>query len=251
MRFILLNGRFVSARRASIPVLDRAVMPGLGLFESLRIYDGEPFLLDEHVARMRAGARRLGIRMPPVRGIDRLIAANRARNAALRILLTGGAPGVRPSLIAMTDRLPRVPRSVAVETVVTSRGPLAGIKSLNYLEHRMIREAARRRGAYEAIYVTPAGELLEGTSTNLFAVVGGRVVTPPRREILPGITRARVMRLADVAERRLTLRDLRRASEVFITNALIEIVPVRRMDAVRFRKGAVARALKARYREGT
>lgn len=248
MRHILLNGRLVPARRASIPVLDRAVMPGLGLFESLRVYDGEPFLLHEHLARMRVGARRLGIRMPVVRGIDRLIAADRVRNAVLRIILTGGGPGVRPSLIAMTDALPAVPSTVAVEPVAVARGPLAGVKSLNYLENRMIRDAARRRGFYEAVFVTPRGELLEGTSSNIFAVIGGRVVTPPLRGILPGITRARVMRLADVRERRLTLRDLRRAGEVFITSALIEVVPVRRVGAIRFRNFAVARALREAYR---
>lgn len=264
MPSVLLNGNRIPERRATIPVLDRAVMPGLGLFETLRIYGGRPFALREHLRRMRAGARRLGLRCPfadrsLARAIDGLIEANRVRSGVLRVLLTSGAPRIRPSVIVMTPRLPRLPRGarrrgVRVSIVPGTRNPdrlLAGIKSLNYLEPRLLRDRARAGGAFEAIYADAKGRLLEGTSSNLFAVIRGHVVTPPEHGILPGITRARIIRLLGrVRLRPLTRSDLMRAEEVFLTNALIEVLPVRQVGPVRIPGTAfmVARDLQARYR---
>jgi branched-subunit amino acid aminotransferase/4-amino-4-deoxychorismate lyase len=262
--WVLLDGELVPARRPAVSALDRALFPGLGLFETTRIYDGRPFRLRQHLRRMRAGARRLGLRCPfdderLARDVDRLIEANGARGAALRLFVTSGGPGVRPSVIGVLDHLRRIPASVwsrgaAAEIapcVRDPRSPLAGVKSLNYLEGRILRAAARRRGAHDAIYLSPDGRLLEGTSCNLFAVIGGQIATPPLMGILPGVTRACVMELLGaVRERSLRIADLRRASEVFLTSSLVEVLPLSKIGPVRLpRRGfPVARDLWRRYR---
>jgi branched-chain amino acid aminotransferase len=262
---VLVNGRILPPGRPAIPAADRALFPGLGLFETMRVYGGRAYLLDEHLARMRRGARVLGLRLPfpaarVARDVARLLRVAGAREAALRLVLTSGAPGVAPSLVAAIEAIHPPPddlwtRGARLEIapcVQDPRSPLAGVKSLNYLERRLIRGAARARGAYEAVYLGPDGRVLEGTSSNLFAVIGGRVTTPPLVGILPGVTRAHVLRLlGGVRERPLRPADLARASEVFLTSSLAEVLPVSRVGTIRLpRRGfPVARELARRYRE--
>lgn len=265
MNPVLVNGRLLPAARPAISAADRALFPGLGLFETMRLYGGRPFLLREHLRRMRRGARRLGLHVPfsdarIERDVARLVAAAGRPEAALRIVLTSGGEGVRPSIVATIDALHPLPadlwrRGVRLElapSVQDPRSPLAGVKSLNYLERRLIRTAARRRGAYDAVYLGPDGRLLECSSSNLFAVIGGRVVTPPLVGILPGVTRAHVLRLMEgIRERPLRPADLRRASEVFLTSSLAEVLPVSRVGPIALpRRGfPVARELARRYQE--
>jgi branched-chain amino acid aminotransferase len=139
-------------------------------------------------------------------------------------------------------------RGVEVVTVSIARSldgtGAAGAKASNYLPNILALETARARGAYEAISVASGGELLEGSSTNLFVVKGGRVATPPLSVgILGGITRATVLEAAAsegnaLEERLLFPPDLYRADEAFITSTLREIVPVVRADGVTLGRGA-------------
>lgn len=252
MNRVYVNGLLVDARRASVPALDRGFLQGLGAFETLRCYDGEPFLLKEHVARLRGTARLLKIPCPIDKDLGpalrRLAAANGLRDAVLRVMVTAGDPalGLRPSLIATADPLPPwkpewFAEGVRVVAAASRRGPalpLAGLKSLHYLDHRLERERARRRGAFEAVYLSPNGDVLEGTCTNVFAVFGARVVTPPRRAgILPGITRARVMKRLGAREANLPLARFLRADEAFLTNSLIEAMPIRSWENRRIGSG--------------
>lgn len=159
------------------------------------------------------------------------------------------------------DRLPAIPPSwyrqgAAVEFAPwrrDPRAPLYGHKTLNYLENVLTRERARAKGLADSLFLSLDGHVLEGTVTNVFLVSRGRLQTPALHGILPGVTRNEVIRLAKslkipVQERALTPRDFERADEVFLTNALIEVLPVSRVGSRRVGgPGPLTRTLMAAY----
>jgi branched-subunit amino acid aminotransferase/4-amino-4-deoxychorismate lyase len=118
-------------------------------------------------------------------------------------------------------------------------GRLTGFKTLNYLENRLARETARASDFDEAIFVTPAGRVLEGSSTSVFIVKEGHAHTPPLSlGVLPGVARARVLALIGperAHETAFTLDELMAADEVFLTNSLMGVMPVCTLDAHKFR----------------
>lgn len=264
-----IDGRIVPLRRPVIRSDDRALLYGLGAFETIRVYAGVPFDLEAHLARMRRTVRALPCDAPDLstervrRAVVALIRANRIRgDAAVRITLTGGPEGGRGLLIAHAR--PVIPdpeilraRGARLVTVPWRRipaAPLQGHKTLNYLEHLLARAHARRRRGDEAIYLDPRGCVLEGSLSSVFVVCRGRVWTPPLRTgILPGITRARVCRIIralriPLREERLPLRKLLTADEVFITSSTNEVLPVGRIDGRPLRRGMLWRRVWERYR---
>lgn len=222
--------------------LDPAVHIGSGLFEVTRAYGGVPYLLDRHLARMRKSARRFGFRIKPsdaaiTRGAAALLRANRLKSAYVRLTLTEGG-----AFIIRAEALPRLParwyrEGAAVDYAQwrrDARAPLFGHKTLNYLENVLTMARARKRGLADLLFLSVEGRLLEGCVTNVFLVKNGRLQTPKLEGILPGVTRDEVIRIAKsmklrVDERHLTPRDVDRADEVFLTNALIEVLPVSRV----------------------
>jgi branched-chain amino acid aminotransferase len=253
---VYLNGRFLLATEARISVLDRGLLYGDGLFETVRIYQGSPFLLGAHLRRIRAGGRRIELTIPGgvefwrrrIRELLRRSGSDGA-HAAVRLTVTRGLGGewllpprrIRPTTLLTQRPLdPNLPRlkSVGVRVVLLPFHPglggfLSGLKTIDYLTAMVGKQIARRRKAYEGIYSTEAGEVLEGTTSNLFVVYGRSVLTPPlQRGVLPGVTRGLVMRMAEkegfrVSEERLSKRDLEGADEAFLTASTIEILPIR------------------------
>jgi len=134
------------------------------------------------------------------------------------------------------------------------RAPLYGHKTLNYLENVRTLEGAHREGLADVLFLGLDGRVLEGCVTNVFLVKGGRLRTPALEGILPGVTRATVLEIARsqgmrVEERRLVPRDFERADEVFLTNAMIEVLPISRVGSRRIGPpGPVTRTLMAGYR---
>jgi len=218
---------------------------------------------------MRPTVRRLGLRADLTaarirRAISRLLRANRVRvDVGLRITLTGGPDGGRPSLILHARTLEPSPDAMRVRGVRlclapwprVPSGPLRGHKTLNYLEHMLARAHARRRRADEAIYVDSEGRLLEGTLSSLFVARRGTISTPPVDcGILPGITRARVVRIIrslriPIRERPIALRDLRGCSEAFITSSTNEVLPVASIEGRPVRRGELWQRIWRRYRD--
>jgi branched-subunit amino acid aminotransferase/4-amino-4-deoxychorismate lyase len=158
----------------------------------------------------------------------------------------------------LAARLWRGTRAGAATAIVSKRpfepGPLGAHKTTSRLAYHLAREEARVARADETLLVSPAGEALEGAVSNVFAVFSGEVLTPPLASgILPGITRALVLRLCAAAgiparERILTLADLRAADEVFLTNSVQEIVPVGTLQDLAIPGRSVAGTLLAAYR---
>lgn len=262
---ISIDGVLTDPDTAAVPVLDRGFLYGDSAFEVLRTYGGRPFEMRAHLARLSWSCERIGI--PPVdeRGLERDIAAALAEakndESYVRVIITRGITAIglavghevrtRPVIVVLP--LAGQPRElyeqgVEVATVAISRSldgtGAAGAKASNYLPNILSLEIARARGAYEAINVASGGELLEGSTSNLFVVKGGRVATPPLSVgILGGITRRVVMEAAkeegiELAERLLFPPDLYGADEAFITSTLREVIPVVRADGVVLGSGA-------------
>jgi branched-chain amino acid aminotransferase len=272
---IWLNGRLVPREQAHIDIADRGLLLGDGLFETLRVYGGHVFKLEDHVERLARGAAELGIPLP-LDGPDIAAAVHEtleahhldAASAALRITLTRG-PGQRgllppddprPNLlISVSPYHPAVPDDgYAVMTAKRARrneGSLtARLKTLQYLDNIVAQTEAAAEGADEALLLNNRNAIACGARSNLFAVIKGTLLTPPIEEgALPGITRAAVLHLARelsvaTSETRITLGDLAKAEEAFLCNSLLEIVPIRRADGWQIPSGTVTRRLSDAYR---
>nr|WP_269152421.1 aminotransferase class IV [Xanthobacter oligotrophicus] len=239
---------------------DRGFTLGDGLFETLRVSDSAVLRLEAHLARLTAGAGVLGLPLPTL-DLAAALAATAAANAltegVLRLTLSRGT-GPRgvlppaeptPTLVITAAPLPApAPPArlvIAQGTRRNDRSPLAQVKSLNYLDNILARQEAARRGADDALLLNTRERVAETSIANVFAVIGGDLVTPPLSEgVLPGIMRAAVL-TEGAGERPLTPEDLGRAEEIFITSAL-GIRSVAALDGREVVGRAVAERLRAR-----
>ncbi len=228
-----------------VPVSDRSLEHGLGLFETTRTWSGRPALLDRHRSRLFRSAAELGLTIrpedwPTEPDVARLLEAEGASgDRVLRITATGGT-GLGPSLVWMNTRpLPRPLRPAAIVQVgswaVDRNEPMARHKALNYWSRRLAFERASASALDESLSLGD-GRIWEGSRTNLFVIAGDRLMTPSTRgPIVPGIMRALV--LASAPETGLLVEevdgvgpaDLRDATEVFLSNAVRGIIPVGRV----------------------
>jgi branched-chain amino acid aminotransferase len=269
-RTVWVNGRLCRGEEATLSLFDRGARDGEGLFETLRAYGGRPFLWDRHMERLVLSAAVLGFPVPasPVtlrEALDQVLAAEGLRDAVARITVTRGIPGGRPNRTGawleaepLAARLWRGTRTGTATVIVSKRpfepGPLGPHKTTSRLAYHLAREEARVARADETLLVTPAGEVLEGAASNVFAVAGDEVLTPPLASgILPGITRAQVLRLCAAcgiraSERVITLAELRDADEVFLTNSVQEVVAVGVLDGQRLTGHGLAARLLEAYR---
>ena len=235
---VYLNDHIIRAEAARIDPTDRGLMLGDGLFETIAVFGGELRRLGRHFARLRDGARVIGIPVPTDdEGLARALAetrdANGLEDGLLRLTLTRG-PAPR-GLLPATDPRPTLlitasPRDAAsslpAHAVVSSatrrneHSPLSRLKTLNYLDNVLARREAAARGADEAILVNTTGRLAETTVANLFVVIAGETLTPPVEDgALPGVVRAELLESGLAAERSLTADAFGRASEAFATNS--------------------------------
>ncbi len=277
MNRVYLNGEFVERDAATISAFDRGLLYGDGLFETVRAYGGVPFALNEHLDRMAGSAAFLGILFPGkavlVEAVGELIDRNGLADAYVRITLTRGEhtgtlvpdPSARPTLLVEARPLQPYPDALyrhGADVVISahrheSSSPIRAHKTANYLPNILAKQEAAERGALEVVLLDPAGIVCECATSNLFCVIDGVLHTPPLDlNILPGITRRTVMGLArkagvDVREERFTADILRSASEVFLTNSLMELLPVRSIaEAGQFAVPAeICNALHGAYRE--
>ena len=256
--FASIDGVISPGHEARVSVLDNGFTFGDGVYETLRTYDRRPLLLGPHIARLRASADRLGITIPDGDGVlrERLGALlDRAghKDSFIRIIVTRGVGDISynfgrvkgPTVVMVVKPFETYPEGhytegIALVVVAVRRNhPLAldpAIKSCNLLNNILAVRETQARGAHEAILLNDRGEVAECASSNIFAVRGGRVVTPPLSAgILAGITRAAVMEVGrevgvEMIEETLSVADVSAADEVFITSSLKEAMPVRTID---------------------
>lgn len=276
MGHVYLNGRILPETEAHLSIRERGFLYGDGVFETLRAYRGRPHALAAHLARLRRSCELTGIPYPGVaweRVLADLLAADGLSDARIRITVTRGMGGgfapperAEPTVLAAAAPIPYGPelheRGVAVVTTDTRKIPAdcldPRIKSLAYLPHVLARGQAERAGAFEGLLLGQGGEIVEATTSNLFAVVGDRVLTPPLTSgILDGITRAEVIPILrdmglTVEETPVFPGDLLVADEIFLTGSVIEVLPVVRLDGAPVgsgEPGPVAQEARRRYRD--
>ncbi len=258
---VLLNNTLLPAAEARISALSDGFLFGHGVFETLLARDGAPLLFEAHHARLSASCAALDLEAPPppaelATRITRLLAALKLPHAAVKIVRFRDLARTAELITARPPPYSKIHylRGFHLKTFTqgTRDGRLTGHKTLNYLENVFARRAARDAGADDALFVTPDGNVLEGSATTVFAVKNNLATTPPLSAgILPGVARAHALALLgpDFArEAPLSLADVFAADEVFVTNALMGAMPVATLDAHAFpRHAPVTTALRTRW----
>jgi len=282
---VYLNGAFVSADQAVVPVTDRGFLYGDSVFETVRAYGGHVFSGTDHFHRLAASATALGIPLPFgedefLATLDRLMALNNLENAMVRVTVSrGSGPApvpdpsgcksptvvamVRPASLADADWSHGI-GAVVVPVQATPKAVLnPAIKSGNFLSHVMAIAHAKSHGdsdahgGVEAILLDAKGHVAEGAVSNVFGVWNGTLNTPPDGDILPGITRKVVLDLAHtlaipVREGVINGQDLKDADELFVTNSGWEVMPVTRLNGIPLgngEPGPITRRLHEAYRK--
>ncbi len=248
-----IEGRVVPLSEARIAILDRGFLYGDGLFETIRIYQNMPFLLEKHLRRLLCAAKTVAINAPSIGELEsaarRILAQSEIQEGVLKIIITRGSgerglrfsADIRATLVMiLTAGIPYTEgmyqRGFSAVFVPDKRA-LADIKSLSCLVNVMANSCAQDLGAQEALFLKD-GFVTEGTMSNVFVAKNGRLMTPSLEQgILPGITRELVLRLAgnlgiEVCEASLKKKDAQSADEVFVTNSIIEIMPVVRLEKI-------------------
>jgi branched-subunit amino acid aminotransferase/4-amino-4-deoxychorismate lyase len=228
----VLDGQVLPADEATIPVTDTGLLRGDGVFEVIRVYEGQPFAFDDHLRRMANSAKnlRLEIDLSAVRAdAEALLDEAGPVDGAVRLLVTRG--GRRVGLV---EPLPAHNRPLALTSIeyVPPR-VLDGVKSLSYAGNVLAKRLAEEAGSDEALLVTPHGRVLEGTTSSLFVSLDGEtLVTPPLSDrVLDSITRRRLLALLPGArEEVVTREELRGAREAFLASTTREVQAIARID---------------------
>lgn len=258
MRLLALAVRGRGVVDPELPVLhadDQALLRGRAAFETMRVYDGRPFKLVEHLDRLAASAARLGLPEVVVEECEVLarVALEQAGvyEAVLRLYWTAGREGEgRASALALVSALPAqleelrarglklVSLPLGVEPDLRTAAPwlLGGVKSTSYAVHMAAEQEARQRGADDAVFLASGGIVLEGPVTNVWWRRGRLLCTPALElGILAGVTRATLLELAaglgyEVREGAFPLAELAAAEEAFTSSSVREVMPVAELD---------------------
>jgi branched-chain amino acid aminotransferase len=247
---VWLNGALTSLEDAAISPLDHGIVVGDGVFETIRVYRGQPFAWTRHVKRLHASADGIGLTAPPFEELrdaaDAVLAANGFTEARLRITVTGGPapPGSRrapvpPTVVVVAFELEPTAEIASVMVVPWTRnegGALVGLKTISYAENVRALAYVEARGANEAIFPNTQGNLCEATGSNVFLVLDGACLTPPLAAgCLNGVTRQLLLEIAswtgvEIEERDVPVDALRRADEAFVTSTVRELQPIGSVD---------------------
>ncbi len=251
---VYIDGELVPKSQAKISVFDHGFLYGDGVFESIMVFNGVAFKLKEHIDRLYDSAKAICLDIPMskeemIKTIVETVRVNGFKDAYIRVLVTRGVGDLgldprkcpKPTVIIMVDKI-KLFRDEAwsqgVTAIISSirrdriDATTHEIKSMNYLNSILAKLEANAVGADEAIMLDERGFVSEGATDNIFIVKNGVIYTPPRSSgILPGITRNRVMKLAEelgykVIEKDITPAELLTADEVFLTGTAAGIVPV-------------------------
>lgn len=248
---VWINGQVLPTDEARISPFDHGMTVGDGVFETLKIVGTVPFAMSRHLRRLERSATALGLEVPDAdlvrAAAAEVIEANGVDGGRLRITLTGG-PGPMGSnrgdegttLLLAVSELAHSEQGTDVMTVEwtrNERGALTGLKTTSYAENVMALARAAAADASEAIFANTAGNLCEGTGTNIFVGIEGRLVTPPLSAgPLAGITRDLVLEVTDAVEEDLPLDVLFDADEAFLTSSTRDVQAIASVDGIGLRE---------------
>jgi len=241
-----VNGQLLKDPQAPvIGVTDHGLTVGDGVFEAIKVVEGQSFALTRHLSRLVRSAMSLGLPEPDlelIRGaVAQVLAPEHLGLGRIRITYTGGpAPlgsgrgDASPTVVVVAAPLEQAPVTTAVARVPwprNERGALAGVKSTSYAENVVALADAARRGASEALFENLAGHLCEGTGSNVGYVIGGEVRTPTLEVgCLAGVTRALLLEWYDVSEVDEPIQVLESADEIFLLSTTRDVQGVHRID---------------------
>jgi branched-chain amino acid aminotransferase len=240
---VWMNGELLPDDEARISIFDHGLVVGDGVFETIKVSGGVPFALTRHLNRLARSATGLGLPEPDLdqirEGAEAVVANSpQVPLGRMRITVTGGiAPlgserGASPvtAIVAMAEQKPP---TASVDVVVVpwprnEHGALAGLKTTSYADNVRALAYAAEHGGQEAIFSNTAGNLCEGTGTNVFLVKGGKLITPPLSAgCLAGVTRALVMEWSGAEEEDVPIGALEEAEEAFLTGTTRDVQPIR------------------------
>jgi branched-chain amino acid aminotransferase len=262
-----VNGTVVEAGEALVSAFDHGLTVGDGVFETAKVVDGVPFALTRHLERLVASARGLGLPEPGLDLVRHAVEETLTENDTtaplrLRITYTGGISPLgsdrgdgTPTLVVAVAPMRDWPVSSAVATVPwtrNERSATAGLKTTSYAENVVALAHAHANGAAEALLANTAGNLCEGTGSNVFVVLDGELVTPPLSSgCLAGVTRALLLEWSEVVERDIAMSELTRAEEMFLTSSTRDVHGVHAVDGrpMESAPGPVTRKLAAVFAE--
>jgi len=274
---VYLNGAFVSESQAWVSTSDGGWLHGAGLFETMRAENGRVFRLESHMVRLQYSAVRLlhSIErkdLPSPGDLAELLNRNELVDARIRMTVSAGPVRLegeshegRPTVCVTASALLPYParlyeagiRVAVCDFRQSADDPIAGHKTTSYLSRLLGLRQAQAAGCMEAVWFTTRNHLAEGSISNVFVVSKGGLATPPLdTPVLPGITRSVVLELAaglgiETREAALSIGDLLDADEVFLTNTIMQVMPVIRIekkDIGRGQVGPLTRRLREEYR---
>ena len=243
-RVVSRNGHFMSPSDAHISIFNPVIFGAFGVYESIQLYAGAIFLLEDHMQRLAASAAAIDLALPA--DLDTIadwtravVAANECRDALIRIFALGASPNNGPEIFIW----PEAPRALpaflyeqgAGAVTYSGERALPQAKSLNTLVNHMAKARALNAGEHEGVLVDRDGNVTEGSSSNLFVVRGGALLTAPEEDVLAGVTQIEVLALAEqqgipVLREKLPLADRQRWDEAFLTSTSRHVLPLVRLD---------------------
>ena len=246
MQFSMMNGEIVEASKAQLHVSDLALLRGYGLFDFFRVKEGVPLFLEDYFARFYGSAEKLGLEVPISKGeletlIHKLLDANGEGDTNIRLLLTGGYSDdgftpAEPNLVALQHARKNYDPKLFEEgaALITHEyvRDLPEVKSINYATAVRLIPEMKRANATEVLY-HDNGNVAETSRANIFIVNQEGTLVTPAEGILEGITRKRILELAEdiaVETRAISLDEVRAAKEVFITSTTKGAMPISKID---------------------
>lgn len=243
-RLVCRNGQFIAPAEASISIFNPVIYGAFGVYESIQLCRGVIFLLDDHLERLADSANAIDLQLPA--GLDTIarwtrdtVEANQCQEAMLRLFALGPSADNGPQAFIW----PEPPRTFPPQMfemgvgAVTYRGEraLPHAKSLNTLVNHMAKTRALRAGEHEGILVDRNGCATEGSSSNLFVLQDGTLLTAPADDVLAGVTQQEVLRLAGelgipVQRQKLPLAGRKSWNEAFLTSTSRHVLPLVRLD---------------------
>jgi len=264
--YSFLNGKIVE-KEASLSLDDAGVLRGYGVFQVVRVYDGNPFLLKEHLQKLERDAHKLGIgffKLPEniEDVIDELAEKNGLTDFYLRMVVTGGKlrksfyPEGKANFFILAEKISELPEKLYSEGVhlisLNHKREFSKMKVINYARPISERSKLAESDAFDFLY-TWNGNILESSRANFFIVKDEKIITP-EKGVLPGITAKTVLGVAEdlgftTEKREIEYQELRDADEAFLTSTVKEILPVKSIDDIEMKEIKIVKKLHKAYRE--
>lgn len=257
--YCCLNGKIIEAEKAGLPLDDLGIIRGYGLFDSLMLYKGKPFLLKEHYERLKRGAKELGLKVPfSLKEMDSTIRTlskkNEMKHAAVRTVITGGVNSSKgfdkQNFFILFEKTPQISESIYKQggKLITHNHQrvIPQAKTTNYITYIRMQKEQKKQKAVEILY-TSEGKVLECATSNFFIIKGNELITP-KDNILIGTTRNLIIKLAKdhykVIERDVSIKELKSADECFLTASFKKVCPIVQIDSHKIGKGKVGEETK-------